>query len=500
MSEDQNQTIAPQAAPLSHLNKNRTQRRRQDPRIYIVVAVVLLIGVGAILLVPSQTVDPGAKVTTASVDGTASGNGDAAQPNNAEETPFAATQRRLARERSQKSLAEFVERQIELEENMQVAAWGQTLLDEALAQATAGDAAFANERYEEAMAAYEQANVAIAAVIDKGNELFQTNLDEGLAAIEIKNPQLAAEKLAAAELIKPKSTSVQAAIARNDKLPRVISLIRTARNHELAERYPDALTTYREVLTLDPQTKGIEAMMSEAENRQTQMDVARHLSNGFAALEGKRFDAARAAFNRALNLDPGNDIARGGLQQVAENNDLSVIARHRQTADAAMRDENWSTALTEYEAVLALDGNIQFAVTGRRQAQEHDRAHKLLDAISREPQRLSSQSLYLQAEEILASATQLEFRGPTLNGLIEETTTLLKLYKEPVEVVLTSDNATDIVVSNLGRLGFFTTKTITVRPGEYTIRGSQAGCRDLYLTVEILPGIEPLDLSCPERL
>ncbi|MGK0223907.1 MAG: hypothetical protein ACI9ON_003154, partial [Limisphaerales bacterium] len=29
---------------------------------------------------------------------------------------------------------------------------------------------------------------------------------------------------------------------------------------------------------------------------------------------------------------------------------------------------------------------------------------------------------------------------------------------------------------------------------------SQDGCRDLYLSVLVIPGIEPIDLSCKERL
>lgn len=77
---------------------------------------------------------------------------------------------------------------------------------------------------------------------------------------------------------------------------------------------------------------------------------------------------------------------------------------------------------------------------------------------------------------------------------------MLQQYSNPVDVTLRSDNATDIIVSNVGRLGFFEEKVLSLRPGTYTIRGSQNGCRDLYLSIEVLPGIEPLDLSCQERI
>ena len=63
-----------------------------------------------------------------------------------------------------------------------------------------------------------------------------------------------------------------------------------------------------------------------------------------------------------------------------------------------------------------------------------------------------------------------------------------------------SDNATDIIVSNIGRIGRFERRVLNLRPGQYTIRGSQSGCKDIYVSIEVLPGIEPIDLTCPERL
>ena len=123
-----------------------------------------------------------------------------------------------------------------------------------------------------------------------------------------------------------------------------------------------------------------------------------------------------------------------------------------------------------------------------------------MTTITAQPQRLSSEKLYYEAQQILEQTGSLNHRGPKLNGLIARTEELLTLYRDPVDVVLLSDNATDIVMSNVGRLGFFDEKTLSLRPGTYTIRGSQRGCRDLYLSVEVLPGLEPLDLSCPERI
>ena len=101
---------------------------------------------------------------------------------------------------------------------------------------------------------------------------------------------------------------------------------------------------------------------------------------------------------------------------------------------------------------------------------------------------------------ILEDAQNLNQAGPELEDLISQVTDLLVLYRDPVEVVLISDNNTDIIVSNVGRLGTFERKTLSLRPGQYTIRGSQNGCRDIFMSLDVLPGIDPIDVSCPERL
>ncbi len=69
-----------------------------------------------------------------------------------------------------------------------------------------------------------------------------------------------------------------------------------------------------------------------------------------------------------------------------------------------------------------------------------------------------------------------------------------------VLVTLLSDNFTEVVLSNIGRLGNFQSKVLSLRPGEYTIRGSARGCRDIFLTVTVLPGIAPIEVFCMETI
>lgn len=497
MSDQSPNLIEAQAAPLSHLQKRRQRRLGVDTRIIAVVATVAVVAIAIYFLAPSapaprDAIEPSFASPTQS----------ASDPATAETglAPFAASQQQIARQRAQASLTRFVEGQLRLENEMQVAAWGAEELSTAQDRAKSGDLAFAAEQFDTALIEYAAAADLIEEVLALGEQLFTQHTADALAAIDQLQVEPARGALAAAKTIKPEAPQVAQLSARVATLPEVIGLLRTAKNHELAERYNDARATYLKAQQLDPDLPQTPDLLANVDRQIHASAIAASISAGFAALDANRFQQARSSFQEALRLDPNNPVALGGLEQVAQDNDLSVIAAHRRSAEQALADEDWQTAVGSYGDILQLDANIQFAVNGQREAKAHDRAERLLKTIASAPEKLSAQALFLDAQALVQSADALEHRGPRLNALLSEAKRLLELYRYPVEVVLRSDNATDIVMSNLGRLGFFDEKIVSLRPGQYTIRGSQHGCRDLYLSIEVLPGIEPLDLSCPEPL
>jgi len=505
MSEPQEDIIQAQHAPLSHLSEKKSAAglgQMLDWRSVVMAGIVVVTLVVAIVWrpapsSPASVAEAPGSPAAAAADGTAVSTPPGAD---AQLAPFAQTQRQRVRTQAQDALSEFVERQILLEENMQVDAWGAEALGAALEMAKAGDAAFLKEQFDEALDAYSAAVASINSVLDLGNQLFAAYLAEGLAAIAALEPQAAVDALQQALTIKPEDNEARAALERAQQLPDIIGMLRTAKNHELGGRFQQALDVYDKVAQLDPATTGLAQLRAAARAGQAGDDLSAYISQGFSALENRRFEQAKTAFNSALRLDPDNNIAKGGLQQVAERSDLARIQRLQNEAQQALQDERWQQALDAYDTVLQLDANIQFALNGSSAARQHLRAQNLLEKISSEPQKLSSQKLYLDAVAILEEARTLEHAGPKLTALTATVAELLVMYRDPVDVVLLSDNATRIIMSNVGELGYFERKTLSLRPGQYTIRGSQNGCRDIYLSVDVLPGIAPLDLSCREQL
>jgi tetratricopeptide (TPR) repeat protein len=200
-----------------------------------------------------------------------------------------------------------------------------------------------------------------------------------------------------------------------------------------------------------------------------------------------------------LQLDPGNSVASGGLEQVAQRTDLTEIEQLRESATAAEAAERWQQAIADYDRVLKLDPNIQFAKDGRARAGDQYRAQVALANIIANPDKLSSPQLFDQAKEILARAQRLSPQGAALQAQTDQVAELIRVYSTQVPVTLESDEVTVVTLSTVGVLGSFEQKQLSLRPGAYTLIGSRNGYRDVRETMLVRPGMAPFVIRCTEK-
>lgn len=504
MSDDLDQ-IRRKSVPLSHTQTETAKREgiRTSPNLvwWFGGAVGLALLLAVFLVVPGLVApDPAAPVTVINPESAepAMTTTPAVIPKDDGPAPFAALQRQQAREQASEMLARFVELQLQLEESMQVGAWGQAQLDNAKSLATEGDQHFLDERFEDSLAAYDAAAATLEALIETGQQLLESALAEGEQALDDADEQAARQAFDLAITIDPDNSQAQRGLQRTALLPEVIILMRQAKNHELAQSWSDAVSVYEQVAQLDAETTGLEAALAGARKGLEGARIRDNLSIAFNALDAGRYSDARSAFQKVLTLDPGNSVARGGLEQVAKRTDIDRIGRLRQRAEDAESAERWQEAKDAYDQVLTLDANIQFAKDGKLRATNQFRTQAALGNIIANPDKLSSPNLFDQAKEIVARAERLEPRGATLLDQISQVNELIRVYATPVQVRLLSDNATNVTLSTVGVLGRFETKEVSLRPGAYTLMGSRDGYRDVRTSLLVRPDMQPLDIRCTE--
>ncbi|MCP5179682.1 MAG: hypothetical protein H6993_12735 [Pseudomonadales bacterium] len=492
--------IKPVAPPLSHLRSERRGRDLLRPALLTVVATVL---VGALVWVftvraPTPVANPPPTPASAAVQATDNPPRDAAAGK--ELAPFASLEyeRQLAAARTQ--LEALVQVQLMLKESMQVGAWGAAAYQAAMDRATEGDVAFQARDYEAASAAYADATRQFQSVLQSGQERFEKHLADGNRALAARDADAASIAFAAALVIRADDTRALAGQDRAAKLPRINELLRQAANAELAGRFNDALALYDEVAAIDPATSSLDERRAHVASETRTQRIRDLLTTGFAALEAREVGKARTAFNAVLALDPDNAVANGALQQAANTGDFDRIkAGEKRGTDAEAR-EDWAAAIAAYEQVLAIDGAIEFARTGLVRARAHAEAMQALAAIEAEARKLSSPARFEAARQTLASARRQAPLGPRLRARIDAVERLLQRYETPVDVTLTSDGQTDVMLSTVGALGRFSTHTVALRPGEYTLVGSRPGCRDVRRTLLVEPDMQPVSVQCEEQL
>ncbi|HEX9208657.1 MAG TPA: hypothetical protein VF851_10490, partial [Steroidobacteraceae bacterium] len=92
--------------------------------------------------------------------------------------------------------------------------------------------------------------------------------------------------------------------------------------------------------------------------------------------------------------------------------------------------------------------------------------------------------------------------GPRLQAQVARMRDLLRQAETPIRVTLASDNATDVQIYRVGKLGLFEHRDLELMPGRYTVVGTRQGYRDVRKELAVLPGAPPPELvvRCEEPI
>jgi hypothetical protein len=90
---------------------------------------------------------------------------------------------------------------------------------------------------------------------------------------------------------------------------------------------------------------------------------------------------------------------------------------------------------------------------------------------------------------------------PKLAELIVVVRDALSIASTPLPVSVFSDGLTEITLRRVARLGTFTSRTLSLRPGQYQLLGSREGYRDVLVTLNIKAGVDhQIDIRCKEEI
>ncbi len=502
MSQPDHRTIEPAVAPLTRGQTDTTKKTRLQGRtiglggLFVVLAGIVFYVFAVVpdqvdtVSVPSQTSESVAAPATRARPT----EGDAAPP------PFEAAQREQARAKAQEQLAVFVRRQLQLEDEMDVATWGADELAAIKERANVADQQFLREEYPAALDEYRLAVAELDALIEQGRELVRTSIASGYKALDERDPERAATAFERAISIAPGDTEAIRGRARAKTLPEVIALLRESERAELRGNLAGAADLIDDALNLDPDLAGVGERQQNLRQAQADARYQAQLSNGFSALEKKDFEAALLAFRGVLAVRPDDPMALSGQQQTERAKTLARIDALKASARAHEENESWERALSDYDEALAIDGSLKFARDGKLEIRRRARLITAMDRVLADPGLLSSDNEFRDAQTVLAEALDERGGGAKFDNRRDRFETLLARATVPVPLVLISDKKTRVVVHHVGVLGTFDRHELRLRPGRYTITGSQDGCRDVRKEVLLASDQAPVEVRCEEKI
>ena len=414
--------------------------------------------------------------------------------------PFRAQQLALARKQAQDKLGDFVELQLKLEEELNVAAWGAAGIANAKDRANAADALFIAADYEAAMEEYAAAVADLRALIAKEGVLFEAEIAAGNAALAQRLVEDAVAAFERALAIRPDDVRAALGAARASQLPQIITLLREAERAMMRDDHDAAHSLLAQVRNLDSATTGLDALLARVASARAGKRRAAQLSEAFAALQAGRHDAALRAFDNVLRDHPENDSALAGRQQALQAQTLSTINDLRTMALAQTQAEDWQAALASYDRALSVDPSLQFARDGKAHVRERVMLIQAMDRVLADPGLLSVDAEFTAANDALTRAEAQGDAGGKFAARLHEFRGVVAEGAKPVPLVLVSDNLTEVIIHKVGAIGAFERTELSLRPGRYVIVGSRDGCRDVRKEIVLASGMPPVDIRCAERI
>ena len=470
-----------------------------NPRIVGGALAVLLLLLGAVVFLLPDAVDRDSTLAPA-VTETVPALEETAEPSPADPLPQR-DERVEARMAAEKVLGELVAKVRTLEARA-VPRWGGLNWKNAEEAYEKGDAEYLARNYGAAETHYAEALELVDPLLSRVDRVFEQTLRDAAEAFENADVQEAIRLYDLAVAISPSDAGARAGLERARNLDLVLALTEQALALERELELESALAGFDQALEIDPEwavaADGRERVLATI----NQMQFDARMTEGLNALAERDYRGARAAFRRARELKPGSPEPVDGLRAVEQEVRLNDIAALEQRGREQEAGEQWQAAVDTYRQALELDANLTYAHEGLARAGRMVELHEQIDGYVEDPDSLSAPRTMQTATNLLLDIARMPDIGPRLDAQRDELSRLLKRAATPLTVELVSDNATEVSIYKVGRLGTFDRTELSLRPGTYVAVGSRTGCRDVRVEFRVAPEIEmePVIVRCEEPI
>lgn len=473
---------------------SKTAREYKSTGRIIAITALVLIAIGITWwLSSSDTSDAKPAITTPVSTDTPSAPANPPAPTTQEE-------QHAARKQAQKLLGDA----LKLSETLQahgVTQWASDTFDRATQTIALGDKHYKQGLFQDAINHYQHAKNALQSVSDNMNTVLDSHLLRAQEAINQGKETAAKAALTVAALISSDNEQLAQLQKRLSVLPQVQQHIAQAQQAQAQRDNTRALDHYKRALSLDGDTPHLAKHIATLEQQQQHSRYQQFMSQGFQAMQAKQYGKAIAHFKEAKAI-VNNSAAINALREANQKHITAQLNALQTTGQQAEGKEQWRAARDAYKKALKLDNNMTFAKHGL--ARVNKRLTLLNDMQKRidKPAIINSDAKEKAAKKLVSTARQLSPKGPRWLATIKKLEAAIALASTPLPLFINSDGETTIRVSTLGNIGKAHSKTLTLRPGRYTLIGSRRGYREVRQQIVLAPNtaMPQVTLICTDAI
>ena len=469
--------------PQDSRNTEQSAGKNPNTKLWILSAVIVTALLLVLLVLPKMVAEPEAKPIPAAVE----------KPPLAEQAPEVVVDEQT-RIDAEQALQSFLRLQAQPDlANAEI--WSADIWLAAIDTAAAGDKAFGSEKFTTAVTQYQSANAQLQSILDERDQILLQYLISGWKFLTDNALDDARGAFDMVLAMQADHQQAQLGLQQTAEREQVLELMQAGEQAEITDALQLAADAYTAALQLDPHyltaDHGLKRVTLELENRAFRDAMGLALQS----LDQGKFAAAEQALQQAAAIYPDDSALKQARQRLLTERRQSSLNSLRRQTDQLVAKEDWTAAAAKYRQALAIDPQAAFARNGLAKAVDKIKLHQQLDHYLADPTRLYSNEPLENARRLVDANRQPPAAETKLVARLVRLEKAVKLAMTPVDLLITSDDLTEVTIYKVGRQGMFAEKQFKLRPGKYTITGARKGHRDVHKVMDLKPAVTGQTIS-----
>ena len=340
-------------------------------------------------------------------------------------------------------------------------------------------------------------------LLEEGDLIFNKGLNLGQKYLKDGNAALSIENFKNAEIIDNTDPKVIEGLSRAMVYDDIINQLRVAKELITVEQLDQAFDIITSAYNLDKKNPIAQNSLEDIKKLILEREFNLAINKGQKAIEQSNIEVGVKSFNKALDLKPNSPQAKKGLSEILLIDKQIRIKNLLEEASLFEDQENWISAMSSYTKILDEDYSIKDAQQGFKRTNSINELEKKIKLYISDPSRLSTPAIKSDAEDLIIDSSNLINRdkAPEFFSLRNKLKDIIFYIDKPRPVRFISDNSSILIITGLGEVEPFDSKTINLKPGKYEIRARKRGFVEKRIEIEINPiDNKEIYIACNERI